>query len=78
MVYHIRVNYKPTGRRVNDRGAAGETLCGSPITSYDAAGLRDARAIVRTNWQRADLTRCAACFNRLLALDSKASERVED
>lgn len=77
--YHIRVGVKVSGRRINDRGHEGRTLCGAPITSEDAAGVRDARAIVRKGWQHPrGLKRCEGCFQRLLAMDFKRSAKVED
>jgi len=34
---HVRIKVQRAGRRIADsRGAAGETLCGAPITAYDS------------------------------------------
>lgn len=77
VVYHIRTGVRRAGPRVTDRGDGGRTLCGAPLTAYDAT-VRDARAIVMKGWQRDGLERCVACFNKLLELDFARSNRVED
>lgn len=75
MKFHI-TTAKRNGRRINDRVGTRTTWCGAPVTEWDVTP-RDARKIVRTGWGKVS-DRCEACFHRLLELDFKKSERVED
>lgn len=77
MTYHIRVGIKPAGRRITDRGNAGQTLCGAPITSDDCS-IREARTIVGEGWTHPRAQRCEKCFNKLMGIDFKRGARAED
>jgi hypothetical protein len=59
-------------------GSAHRTLCGVEGTALQDAFLNEARDIVAGKKTWDGYLRCEVCFARLLALDFKRSEKVED
>lgn len=57
---HVRVNVKTASRRIiGERGRAGETLCGAPVTSIDLGYSDAVRASAgeREQWISCDVCR---------------------
>jgi len=48
-VTHVRVNVRYGGKRINDRGHAGNTICGAAITDRDIE-YRDVAEAHRAGW----------------------------
>jgi hypothetical protein len=59
---HIRSGLVRKGPRINDRGAAGNTLCGAPLTSEDIL-IGDYRSMVKHGDPMHAV--CKACIARL-------------
>lgn len=58
---HVRVNVKTASRRiVGERGRAGETLCGAPVTSFDLGFSDAARLSVHEREQWIGCEQCRA------------------
>jgi hypothetical protein len=63
---HIRVGVKRSGKRINDRGNAGATICGAELTSYDVT-LADARKLTRDQILDPRFPVCQMCLAKMPA-----------
>jgi hypothetical protein len=75
--FHITKITRRSDRRIMGKIGERVNLCGGAFTDHDVT-IADARRIVRSNYSQEGWQRCDACFGRLLDMDFKRSERIED